>query len=266
MIVAANGLDLYVEQQGAGAPALVFLHYWGGSSRTWDPVIDRLTDVSRTIAIDQRGWGRSPAPAGGYALDDLAKDALGVIEALDLERYILVGHSMGGKVAQLLASQHPQGLVGLALIAPAPPGPMHLPLAIRQGMVRAYDTRASIIATVEQVLAPDGLSPQDLEQVIADSLAGAAPAREAWPLHTSQEDITDRLAAIAVPCIVISGQNDRVDPPEVLRRDLLPHLPQAQFHLLPGVGHLLPLEAPEEVATLLRAFALGESRCDRCGT
>lgn len=269
MIVTANGIDLYVEQQGAGAPAFVFLHYWGGSSRTWSHVIDRLTEGFRTVAMDQRGWGRSAAPDSGYGLSDLAADAQGVIAALDLERYILVGHSMGGKVAQVIASRAPRGLVGVALVAPAPPVAMALPLAVRQGMVRAYDTRASIVATVEQVLAPGGLAPEDLEQVIADSLAGAAPAREAWPLFTSQEDITDVVERIAVPVLIISGEHDRVDPPDVLRRDLLSRLPEAYFHVLPGVGHLSPLEASDEIAALLRDFAVSlegaSQRCSWCG-
>lgn len=255
MMMTANGITLHVEQQGAGAPALVFLHYWGGSSRSWGHVVRRLAPDFRTIAIDQRGWGRSAAPAQGYALADMAADAQGVIAALDLERYILVGHSMGGKVAQLIASRRPRGLAGLALVAPSPPPPLDLPLEIRQGMVRAYDSRDSITATVAQVLAPNGLEPADLESVIADSLAGAPAAKEAWPLMTSQEDITAAVANIDVPVLVLSGALDRVDPPEVLRRELLPRIPQARLHVLPQMGHLLPYEAPEEIADGLRAFA-----------
>ena len=256
MMIVSNGIELHIEQRGAGAPAVVFLHYWGGSSRTWRHVVDALAPDVRTIAIDQRGWGRSAAPASGYALVDMANDALAVVEALDLERYILVGHSMGGKVAQLIASRRPRGLVGLALVAPAPPTPLNLPLEAREGMVRAYDSRDSIIATLDQVLAPNGLDKEDLETVIADSLAGAVAAKEAWPLAGSQEDIVTQVTAIDVPVIVISGEHDRVDPPEGLRRELLSRILQAQLYVLPKAGHLLPLEAPDHVADLIRAFAL----------
>lgn len=255
MMVAVNGIDLYVEQRGTGKPTLVFLHYWGGSSRTWAHVVDRLAPDFQTIAIDQRGWGRSSAPDSGYALADLAADVEAFIATLGVDSYILVGHSMGGKVAQLLAARGLPGLIGLALIAPAPPTPMALPLEVRQGMVHAYDTRESILDTVAQVLAPDGLSATDLETVVADSLAGAAPARNAWPLSTSQEDISALVPAIDIPVLVISGQHDRVDPPEVLRRELLARLPNAQMQELVGVGHLSPLEAPERVADRLRTFA-----------
>ena len=256
MMLVANGVELHVEQRGAGAPAMIFLHYWGGSSRTWRHVVDRVAPEFRTVTVDQRGWDRSGAPATGYTLADLADDAQAVVAALDLERYILVGHSMGGKVSQLIASRRPRGLVGVVLVAPAPPGPLDLPLAVREGMLHAYDTRDSIVATVEQVLAPDGLDPDDLEAVIADGLAGAPAARAAWPLSTSQEDIAPALARIHVPVIVISGDHDRVDPPEALQRELLPRLGQVELHVLPRVGHLLPYEAPDHVAGLVRAFAL----------
>ena len=256
MMMTANGIELHVEQQGAGAPALVFLHYWGGSSRTWRHVVRRMAPDFRTVTVDQRGWGRSAALASGYALADMADDVQAVIQALDLERYILVGHSMGGKVSQLIASRNPRGLIGLALVAPSPPSPLDLPLDVRQGMVRAYDRRESVIATMEQVLAPNGLDREDFEAVIADSLAGASAAKEAWPLVTSQEDITAAVAKIDVPVLVLSGALDRVDPPEVLRQELLPRIPQAQLFVLPGIGHLSPLEAPDEIAARVRAFAL----------
>lgn len=260
MMIKANDLELYVEQRGAGGPALVFLHYWGGSSRTWRHVVDALSPDYRTVAIDQRGWGKSAAPEAGYALSDLADDVLAVVDALALESYILVGHSMGGKAAQLAASRRPRGLRGLVLVAPAPPTPLALPLEARQGMVHAYDSRESIVATVQQVLAPGGLSDGDLDTVIVDSLAGALQARNAWPLATSQEDITAEMPKIEVPVIVISGEHDRVDPPEVLLRELLPRIPQAKRVVLPGVGHLLPLEAPAELAHVIKAFVLARTR------
>lgn len=94
MMFSVNGIELQVEQRGAGSPALVFLHYWGRSSRSWAHVVDRLAPDFRTVTIDQRGWGRSAAPATGYALANLADDGQAVVAALNLQQYILVGHSM----------------------------------------------------------------------------------------------------------------------------------------------------------------------------
>ncbi|MDE1917184.1 MAG: alpha/beta fold hydrolase [Sphingomonadales bacterium] len=261
MTTVSNSIKLHVEDLGAGSqtgiPALVFLHYWGGSSRTWRHVTQALTPDFRTIAIDQRGWGQSDKPADGYALADLVDDAQRVIESLALDHYVLVGHSMGGKVAQLLASRRPVGLAGLVLVAPSPPSPMGMPLAVRQGMVSAYDSRESIIATVEQVLTSAPLLPEDLETVIGDSLQGSPAAKAAWPLVASQEDISEAVARIAVPTLVISGEEDRVDPPAVLRQELMTRLPHARLQILPGIGHLSPLEAPGELADLIRDFISG---------
>lgn len=261
MKIRSKDIQIHVEDGGAGKPALVFLHYWGSSSRTWRHVTERLQPEFRTIAIDQRGWGQSgDAPGGDYALADLAGDAEAVIEALGLERYILIGHSMGGKAAQLLASRKPTGLAGLVLVAPSPPSPLGMPLEVRQGMVGAYASRESIVATVDQVLAGRPLAADDLEGVIADSLRGADAAKAAWPLATSQEDITVEVTHITVPVLVISGEDDHVDPAAVLRQELLPRIPQAKLHILKGVGHLSPLEAPESLAELIGRFAHGLDR------
>ncbi|VVD73776.1 alpha/beta fold hydrolase [Pandoraea terrigena] len=255
MNTCSDTVKLHVEDLGINAPALVFLHYWGGSSRTWRHVTQSLRPAFRTIAIDQRGWGQSDKPPGGYTLAALADDAQRLIESLGLDRYILVGHSMGGKVAQLLASRHPAGLAGLVLVAPSPPSPMNVPLAVRQGMVNAYDSRESILATVRQVLAASSLQPDDLEIVMEDSLQGAPAAKVAWPLAASQEDISAQAALIRVPTLVISGEKDQVDPPAVLQRELMTRIPYATLHILSGIGHLSPLEAPGDLSDLIRGFA-----------
>jgi pimeloyl-ACP methyl ester carboxylesterase len=121
--IQASGIHINVRDRGRGEPTLVLLHYWGGSSRTWAELIDQLEDRYRSIAIDQRGWGESDAPPQGYGISDLADDAQSVISAMEIKRYLVVGHSMGGKVAQLVASRRPVGLVGLVLVAPSPPSP-----------------------------------------------------------------------------------------------------------------------------------------------
>jgi pimeloyl-ACP methyl ester carboxylesterase len=260
MKLTVNGLSIHVEVQGSGAPALVFLHYYGGSSRTWRHVISRLARF-HTIAIDHRGWGESDAPVAGYALADLAADAEGVIAALGLRHYVLIGHSMGGKVAQSMASRRPAGLAGLVLVAPAPPPPLIMPAAARAVLAGAYATRASVEAAIDNMLTARPLAPEDRAQVIEDSLRGAAPAKAAWPRTTSLEDISALVGDINVPTLVIAGELDRVDPPARLRVELLPRIPQAVMHVLPGTGHLSMLESPDAVAGLIAEFcdALPES-------
>ena len=255
MNIASNGIRIHVEEQGRGELALVFLHYWGGSSRTWRHVTTALASSYRTVAVDHRGWGKSDAPLGGYGLEDLAADALGVIEALDLKSYILVGHSMGGKVAQLLASRRPKGLAGMVLVAPSPPSPMAMPVEARERMAKAYSSREAVERTLDHVLTTKPLSAEDREQVIADSLGGSPQAKAAWPRLTSQEDITGQVAAIDAPTLVIAGELDRVDSVDTLKVELMPLIPQAVLKVLPGTGHLSMLETPQAVTRLIEAFA-----------
>jgi pimeloyl-ACP methyl ester carboxylesterase len=260
MKIASNGIRIHVEEQGSGDFALVFLHYYGGSSRTWDKVIAALPKSYRTFAMDHRGWGESDAPASGYGLADLADDAQGVIEALELNRFVLIGHSMGGKVAQLMASRRPNGLAGLVLVAPSPPQPMATTPEAREAMAGVYATRESIGAAIDQVLTAKILSPKDREQVIEDSLRGAPQARSA-----SLEDITRDVAAIDVPTVVIAGELDRVDSVDLLKAELLSRVPHAALHVLPGTGHLSPLESPQELGGLIGAFA-AQVACVQNGT
>jgi len=260
MKIQSNGIAIHVEEQGAGDPTLVFLHYYGGSSRTWKNVTAILAPTFRTLSIDHRGWGQSDAPKEGYRLADLAADAEGVISALNLQRYVLVGHSMGGKVAQLMASRQPVGLAGLVLVAPSPPSPMVMPAQAREAMAGAYASRETVEAAIDTMLTAKPLSAEDREQVIEDSLRGAPQAKVAWPRTMSLEDIAAQVGNIGSPVLVIAGELDRVDPPIRLRAELLPRIPQAVMHVLPGTGHLSMLESPTAVATLIANFCANLSK------
>src|SRR5271163_1332620 len=162
MNITSNGIRINVTDNGHGNLAVVFLHCWGGSSRTWDRVLAALPPGYRTVAIDQRGWGSSEHPSSGFSVADLANDTAGAIEALGLERYILVGHSMGGKTAQFLASRRPKGLVGLVLIAPAPPSSFDVPEQARTGM-ESPNVGKFVTMAVEQMLTYKPISQTDVE-------------------------------------------------------------------------------------------------------
>ena len=257
MDLATNGIRIHVSEKGHGERAIVFLHYWGGSSRTWRFVAEELSDAYRTIATDHRGWGQSEAPADGYTIADLADDAQGAIEALGLSRYVIVGHSMGGKVAQLLASRRLPGLEGLVLVAPSPPAPTLLSDEQRAVQLSAYDSRESVGWVVDNVLTGSPLAAERREQVIEDSLRGAPQAKAAWPNVAMREDITADVVAIAVPVLVIAGERDQVDPVETLQAEVLPRIAGARLQILPGVGHLSPQEAPSALAAAIRGF-IGE--------
>jgi pimeloyl-ACP methyl ester carboxylesterase len=112
-VIDTNGAMIRVAESGVGEPALVFLHYWGGSARTWKRVVDRLGDRVHCLALNQRGWGGSIGTDGRFDLAAMADDVETVVGTLGLWRCVLVGHSMGGKVAEIVAGRRPKALAGL---------------------------------------------------------------------------------------------------------------------------------------------------------
>ncbi len=245
--IETGGAKLAVKDTGASDLALIFLHYWGGSARTWDPVIACLPASVRSIVLNQRGWGGSVATDGRYDLDALADDVLAVTEALAVRRFIVVGHSMGGKIAQILAGRQPTGLEGLVLVAPAPPTPMQVPEEVRAGMLASYQSREGVQQALG-VLAGSRLPRALHEQVIADTLRGEPAAKRAWPDRGMTQDVSAALQGVTLPVDVLIGDHDQIERGAVLRPALSRLLPQATFTIVPEMGHLLPLEAPEAVA------------------
>ncbi|WP_327141712.1 alpha/beta fold hydrolase [Nocardia sp. NBC_01327] len=251
--VQGGSLDIQLHTGDPELPTLIFLHYWGGSHRTWSPLIDELNWAGPVVTYDQRGWGRSRGLPGPYEIDQLADDLDRIVTELGARQYVLVGHSMGGKVVQLFAARRPPGLIGVVLIAPAPAHPA-ITEPEQQGLSHAYDTEATITAALTHVLTHHPLPHNLHAQVVTDSLATSPPARSAWPLHSIAQNITTPVAAITAPVLILAGEHDQVDPPTVLLDHLLPHLPTAELEILPHTGHLSPLEIPTPLATRLHKF------------
>lgn len=233
--IQTKGAKLVVDENGAAEPALLFLHYWGGSARTWSSVVAQLPLSVRSVAVNQRGWGGSVATDARYDLDALADDVLELTEIL--------------KVAQILAARRPRGLEGLVLVAPAPPTPMQVPDEARAGMLASYRSREGVSQALG-VLAGSVLEDTQREQVIADTLRGDEGAKLAWPQHGMTLDISASLRDVKLPVDVLVGERDQVEREPVLRPAVLRFLPQAAFTIVPGAGHLLPLEAPAAIASI----------------
>ena len=249
-------LKLHVTEAGSGSPALIFLHYMGGSGRTWVSVIERLSAAHRCVAPDLRGWGSSPRDSEAYGLETMAEDIAALVIDFDLAEYVLVGHSMGGKISQILAGRRPAGLEGIVLVAPAPPTPLTVSSEFRREALERYQSRDRM-QEVFPILTERPLTPEIREQVIADTLAGVLAAKQSWFGEGMELDITEAASAIEVPTLVIVGGADQVETETSLRREFERYVPQAVFKILPGVGHLSPLEAPDEVADAITRFLAG---------
>jgi pimeloyl-ACP methyl ester carboxylesterase len=250
--IRINDVDINVVEAGEGGRALVFLHYWGGSSRTWAPVIADLSKTDHCVAIDFRGWGQSDKSPKDYELETLADDVADVVSRLDLTEFVIVGHSMGGKVAQLLAARQLEGLKGLILIAPAPPTALGVPEEQRQGMIASYQAREGAEMVIG-ILAALPLTDAQREQVIEDMLCGAPDAKRAWPERGMITDISEQASKITVPVRVVVGSADKIESESALRVAFGKVIPRTDFVVLPGVGHLAPLEATAEVVNAIRA-------------
>jgi pimeloyl-ACP methyl ester carboxylesterase len=178
------------------------------------------------------------------------------VAALGLERYVLVGHSMGGKAALLAASRRPEGLAALALIAPASSRPA-VDVETAAGFAHAFDSRDAVGASIEHLLTEHPLPPRLREEVIDDALNSNHDAQLAWPLDGMARDITAVAGAIDVPVVVLAGRQDKVESLENLQSNLLPFIPGARMTILAGTGHLSPLEVPRQIA---RELELGQPR------
>ena len=235
------------------------LHYWAGAGHEFDQVAAHLAPDYRLLAPDLGGFGAALPPAGGFSVDAYADTVAAFVAAEQLTRYVLVGHSMGGKIALALAAQQPAGLVGLALLSPSPPTPEPMTDQDRQASVQAWGQPAEAEKTARHITAHNPPAATH-RQIVADNLRTTRAAWEAWLLHGSRENISARMAAVEVPCTILAGDQDPIMSPSVHGLETLPLLPAGTpLEIIGGAGHLLPYEAPAEVADLLRDFA---QRCE----
>ncbi|KAL4866123.1 hypothetical protein BDV12DRAFT_210668 [Aspergillus spectabilis] len=268
-------------------PLLVFLHYWGGSSSTWYKVLapDSPSSISShypTVAVDLRGWGKSTGPTEdtgrSYSPTTMASDLEILLSSLknDTENsdllahgFVLVGHSMGAKVALASLSVPSEDVLaelkGLVFVAPAPPTALILPQEMKDQQNVAYQSEDSVRWTVTNVLAnPEHLNNEDLELVVRDSLSGHNLAKTAWPGYGMEEDITQsvKTALASVPkgiqARVIVGELDVVEPRERVESEIGRLLKgfgvEVVVRTVPGVRHLIPLESPDVVAEEISHF------------
>jgi pimeloyl-ACP methyl ester carboxylesterase len=160
---------------------------------------------------------------------------------------------MGGKVAQLSAPQRPVGLHALVLIATASPFPQHIPEEARQAQLHAYDSRETALAAINflTVRRPDDAT---VEQLVQDSLGGSPGAKQAWPTIAAYEDISAQVSKIAVPTLLLVGDQDRQDPVELQQREVLPLIESTRLEIIPDCGHLIPVDQPLTMAVAIATF------------
>ncbi|MEK6418400.1 MAG: alpha/beta hydrolase [Burkholderia gladioli] len=240
--------------QGSGSAAFVLLHFLGGSHRTWFPVLPHLDDGYRCAALDTPGFGSS-ADIPGYSVAEMADHVAHTVAALALDRVVLVGHSMTGKVAMVLASRRPSWLSGLVLVAPSPIVPQPMSDADRASQRRYGKTRSEAEQFVDTSSAhrlPDAMR----DVAIADAQRVNLDAWRHWVDHGSKEDWSATLPAITCPSLLICGADDR-QVPDVETQGAMNfrHFTNVRSTVIEGAGHLMPLQTPMELARILLDFA-----------
>lgn len=244
--------------------AFMLLHYLGGSRRSWDRVVERIGRRGQCIPIDLPGFGEDPA-ATGHAVTEMAEVACRAIRAAAPPAWVLVGHSMGAKVAALVARRAEDGepglggLRGIVLIAGSPPAPEPMDDGQRTEMLGWFDgdgpqSRAEAQGYIERNVG-QALPEADHAQAVADVLSARPAAWRAWLTSGSREDWAARIGVLQTPALIIAGEDDPELGPQGQRRYTMPHYAHSRLVSLPGAKHLLPYERPDDVARLILEHA-----------
>lgn len=259
LVVPVTGAELAVTDVGDG-PAVVLAPGWTEQREVWSLVANRLLDEGHRIVLyDQRGQGSSTGD-DGFTIDNLGADLRAVLEATDVREAVLGGHSMGGMAVLALAFHHPEVVAGRAArLVLVSTGAAELGRGEHPGAAK----RVLSSTVVDRLLATRwghrltrrtfGDRPARWAmQAMRDMFVSCPPqVRAGWVDALWRMDLRPCLSSIAVPTYVVSGSRDRVTPPR-LSRALAEDIPGARLITIPGAGHQLPLEAPADVAELLR--------------
>lgn len=249
-----DGVHLCIERRGSGSRHVLFLHGWISARRMWYDVADRL-DLERFTLhlLDFRGNGLSDRPLSGHDLYGYLSDARAALECIGAPA-LVAGHSMGGKVAQLLASEHPPLLEKLLLVAPGTATGGRGSERQRESALNTYGSRARIEAFQRAAMARP-LEADVLARIVDDALLSQREHWSGWYDNGRFAQFSERLALIEVPVLCVGGAKDPLLPPARLRSEVVQKIAGALLVTLRGCGHNLPVEAPDEIAGALARFA-----------
>jgi 3-oxoadipate enol-lactonase len=206
-----NGIELYYEEHGSG-PALLLVPGLGADARLFGGVIGLLAATCHVIVFDPRGAGQSDKPPGPYSIEQMADDAQGLLDVLEIDRAVVAGYSMGGRIALSLALDHPTRVRRLVLAATsASTPPSHI-----------LSRRWLALEVLSRLPTPGDRQP-----------------RWAWECQrraSASYDATDRLAEIVVPTLILHGRHDHMTS-VALARNMHAAIAGSVLVEVPG-GHL----------------------------
>ena len=249
MSLVGTNLPYYIES-GAGDCVVLMLHGIGGSHGAFARQMQPLAQAGyRAVAWDMPGYGysRSVLP---YTFDSLAESCSDLIDVIDARRVVLLGHSMGGMVAQRVIATHPEKIDGLVLVATSAAfggaeGTWQREfIAQRLAPLEAGVTMAELARILVRAMVGSA-ADAGAEAAAAELMAGVSPATYRHALHALVDfDARASLAGIAVPTLLVAGSEDHTAPVAVMQK-MSERITAARLVVLEGVGHIVPIEAAD---------------------
>ena len=242
--------------QPGGLP-VVFCNSLGTDTRIWDAVVDELAGDYRLLTYDKRGHGLSSVPRGPYSIADLSADLHELVDALHLDRFALVGISVGGLIAQRFALDHPERISGLVLCD----------TAAKIGDAASWSDRMAAVAAGGIGAIADAVMlrwfPEELRTGRAAEIDGWRNLLLRSPVEgylgtcaaLRDADLTSEIDAIKQFTLVLAGAQDQ-STPVALVRAMADRLQAAHFATVDQAGHLPCIDQPVRVAQLIRDYLL----------
>ena len=265
--VQTNGIKLYYELHGNGEP-LVLIPGIGYDGWMWHRMMPGLEDHFQVISIDNRGAGQSDKPAGPYTAQILAADIVGMLDDFGIAKAHILGHSMGGFIAQALAIDYPERVDRLILSATNFGGPRHVPISA-EAMAVLTDVSGDPIARLRRgivISCAPGFAEANSEFVAywvnyriahpIDPAGYQAQLAIGMGLLAEAASFEHRLADVTAPTLILFGAHDRVVP-QANAALLAASLPDARVEILPDAGHFFPFETPDAASAAVIQFLKG---------
>jgi 3-oxoadipate enol-lactonase len=249
-----NDVELWFEDSGGDGEVILFHHGYTGSHDSWGSVVERLGGRYRCVLMDCRGAGDSAHPAEGYTIEQYAADVVALADARGIDRFTFVGHSMGGGVGMWLGLEHADRLDRLVLVAAVGSGGVHIDDELREAARQLWYARdAEELARQRIVTAarPEIVDETQVKARVDRALSVSEGHYEASWAALVAFDVSDRLAELTTPTLVVAGGADTLLPANL--EDYL-RLPNATLHVFHRVGHSVAADVPEQFAALLEDF------------
>ncbi len=257
--INANGTEIWTERRGHG-PDVLLIAGLGDPAEAWQPQLDGLSDRYLLTAFDNRGAGRTPLPEGSLSATTMADDAAALLRALGVTAAHVAGFSMGSAIAQELALRHPELVRSLVLMSTyaRPDALWRAQLNFWRWLAEvAPSERAFFEGFFTWVYTPRAHADGTVGQIVEEALA--FPHKQSVEAFQAQVDVClthdteDRLAEIAAPTLVLSGELDIILPPR-FGRSVAAGIPNARFEVMAGEAHQPFQEVPDEFSARVEAF------------